>query len=45
MKETSDKLELRETAAFWMNLFVGGSFLAFGLPFGWYSGSVFLVVP
>ncbi|MEG4170197.1 MULTISPECIES: hypothetical protein [unclassified Microcoleus] len=42
MKETSDKLELRETAAFWMNLFVGGSFLAFGLPFGWYSGSVFL---
>ena len=41
MKPTSDKLEFQEMFGFWIQLFVGGSFLVIGLFFGWYSGDLF----
>ena len=42
MKQTSDKLELQEMSAFWINLLVGGIFLVMGLFGGWSSGNFFL---
>lgn len=42
MKHTSDKLEFVEMFAFWMQLFVGGSFLLIGVFGGLSSGSFFL---
>jgi hypothetical protein len=42
MKHTSDKLEFVEMFAFWMQLFVGGSFLLVGVFGGLSSGSFFL---
>ena len=42
MKQTSDKLELQEMSAFWINLLVGGSFLVMGLFGGWSSGNFFV---
>ena len=39
MRQTSDKLKLRETSTFWMQLLVGESFLVFGLSFSFLSGS------
>ncbi|MEG3850261.1 hypothetical protein QT971_23660 [Microcoleus sp. herbarium19] len=42
MRQTSDKLELVEMSAFWIQLFVGGSFLLFGLFLAWSSGNFFL---
>ncbi len=39
MKQTSDKLELRETSAFWIQLLVGTNLSVFGLSFGLSSGS------
>ena len=42
MKQTSDKLEFVEMFAFWMQLFVGGSFLLVGLFGGLSSGSFFV---
>ena len=44
MRQTSDKLELRETSTFWMQLLVGASFLIFGLSFGLLSGNLPLYV-
>jgi len=41
MKQTSDKLELLEMLGFWIQLLVGGSFLAFGLSFGGLFGYLF----
>lgn len=38
MRQTSDKLELREMSAFWIQLLVGAFFLVFGLSFGLLSG-------
>ena len=47
MKQTSDKLEFVEMFAFWMPLFVGGSFLLTGVFGGLSSGSfwVYLFAP
>lgn len=42
MKKTSDKLEMREMTAFWIQLLVGGSFLLFGVVSGWPSGIFFV---
>jgi hypothetical protein len=42
MKQTSDKLELQEMSAFWIQLLVGGSFLVSGLLFGGSSGNFFV---
>ncbi len=42
MKQTSDKLEFVEMFAFWIQLFVGGSFLLVGLFGGLSSGSFFV---
>ena len=42
MKQTSDKLEFVEMFAFWIQLFVGGSFLLIGIFGGLSSGSLFL---
>ncbi len=42
MKQTADKLEFVEMFAFWMGLFVGGSFLLVGVFGGLSSGSFFL---
>ena len=42
MKQTSDKLEFVEMFAFWMQLFVGGTFLLVGVLGGLSSGSFFL---
>ncbi|MFS8119815.1 MAG: tetratricopeptide repeat protein [Microcoleus sp.] len=42
MKPTSDKLEFVEMFAFWMQLFVGGSFLLVGVFAGLSSGSFFV---
>src|SRR4028118_430860 len=42
MKQTSDKLELQEMSAFWINLLVGGTFLVMGLFGGWSSGNFFV---
>lgn len=41
MKPTSDKLEFVEMSAFWIQLFVGGSFLLFGLFAVLFSGGFF----
>ncbi|MCC3406223.1 MAG: hypothetical protein JGK17_11650 [Microcoleus sp. PH2017_10_PVI_O_A] len=41
MKQTSDKLEFVEMSAFWIQLFVGGSFLLFGLFAVLFSGGFF----
>lgn len=42
MKQTSDKLEFVEMFAFWIQLFVGGSFLLVGLFGGLSSGDFFV---
>ncbi|MCW6052112.1 hypothetical protein QUB60_04965 [Microcoleus sp. A2-C5] len=42
MKQTSDKLKFVEMFAFWIQLFVGGSFLLVGLFGGLSSGSFFV---
>ncbi|WP_373534325.1 tetratricopeptide repeat protein [Microcoleus sp.] len=44
MKQTSDKLELVEMSAFWIQLFVGGSFLLFGMFAVFFSGGFFAVL-
>ncbi len=41
MKQTSDKLEFVEMSAFWIQLFVGGSFLLFGVFAVLFSGGFF----
>lgn len=44
MKQTSDKLELVEMSAFWIQLFVGGSFLLFGVFAVLFSGGFFALL-
>lgn len=44
MKQTSDKLEFVEMFAFWIQLFVGGSFLLFGVFAVWFSGGFFALL-
>ncbi|MEG3975945.1 hypothetical protein QT970_15175 [Microcoleus sp. herbarium8] len=44
MKQTSDKLELVEMSAFWIQLFVGGSFFLFGVFAVLFSGGFFAVL-
>jgi len=42
MKQTSDKLEIQEMSAFWVQLLVGGIFLVIGLFGGGSSGNLFV---